>query len=243
MIDLHSHILPELDDGSQSLRESLAMARMAVDSGVTAMVATPHCIDDRTREVYDAWELMQEVLQEHEIPLKLFPGMEIFGTSDTVRLLREGKLLTLNGSRYPLIEFSFHSTGEEETRILRSVCKAGFRPIVAHPERYAYVQRDPRIVNRWHRMGCLLQVNRGSLLGRFGRHAQETAFELVDRGFAAAVASDAHSHRMRTPWLEDVWTMLAKDVSPRCARTLLKDTPQKILKNEDIPPVEPEWFD
>lgn len=243
MIDLHSHILPELDDGSQSLRESLAMARMAVDSGVTAMVATPHCIDDRTREVYDAWALMQEVLQEHEIPLKLFPGMEIFGTTDTVRLLQEGKLLTLNGSRYPLIEFSFHSTGEEETRILRSVCKAGFRPIVAHPERYAYVQRDPRIVNRWHRMGCLLQVNRGSLLGRFGRHAQQTAFELVDRGFAAVVASDAHSHRMRTPWLEDVWTMLAKEFSPLCARTLLRENPQKILKNEDIPPVEPEWFD
>lgn len=243
MIDLHSHILPELDDGSQSLRESLAMARMAVDSGVTAMVATPHCIDDRTREVYDAWALMQEVLQEHEIPLKLFPGMEIFGTTDTVRLLQEGKLLTLNGSRYPLIEFSFHSTGEEETRILRGVCKAGFRPIVAHPERYAYVQRDPRIVNRWHRMGCLLQVNRGSLLGRFGRHAQQTAFELVDRGFAAVVASDAHSHRMRTPWLEDVWTMLAKEFSPLCARTLLRENPQKILKNEDIPPVEPEWFD
>lgn len=243
MIDLHSHILPELDDGSQSLQESLAMARMAVDSGITAMVATPHCIDDRCREVYDAWELLREALREHEIPLKLLPGMEIFGTFDTARLLQEGKLLTLNRSRYPLIEFSFHATGEEETQILRSVCRAGFRPVVAHPERYAYVQRDPRIVNRWHRMGCLLQVNRGSLLGRFGRHAQQTAFELVDRGFAAAVASDAHSHQMRTPWMEDVWELLSREISPRCARTLLKENPRQILKNEDIPPVEPEWFE
>lgn len=243
MIDLHSHILPELDDGSRSLGESLDMARMAVESGVTAMVATPHCTHDRAGEVMAQWQLLTEALREARIPLKLFPGMEVFGTWDTVRLLREGRLLTLNGSRYPLVEFDFHSTGEEETQILRAICKAGFRPVVAHPERYAWVQRDPRILNRWHRMGCLLQVNRGSLLGRFGRHAQRTAWELVDRGFAAAVASDAHSCRTRTPWMEDVQALLAREISPLCARTLLEDNPLKILKNEELLPVEPEWFE
>lgn len=242
MIDLHSHILPELDDGSQSLRESLAMARMAVDSGITAMVATPHCADDRSWETYEAWQLLSQALSENEIPLKLFPGMEIFGTPDTVRMLREGKLFTLNGSRYPLIEFSFRSDGEEETAILRSVCKAGFRPVVAHPERYGYVQRDPRLVNRWHRMGCLFQVNRGSLLGRFGSRAQETAFELVNRGFASVVASDAHSPKMRTPWMADVQQLLTEEISAQCARVLLKENPKKILKDEEIPPVVPEWF-
>lgn len=243
MIDLHSHILPELDDGSGSLRESLAMARMAVGSGVTAMVATPHCAHDRTKEVMESWQLLAEALKEAQIPLKLFPGMEILGTWDTARLLEEGKLLTLNGSRYPLVEFDFRSTGEEETQILRAICKAGFRPVVAHPERYAWVQRDPRILNRWHRMGCLAQVNRGSLLGRFGRQAQRTAFELVDRGFAAAVASDAHSPRMRTPWMEDVQALLEREISSVCAKVLLRDNPMKILKNEEIPPVEPDWFE
>lgn len=243
MIDLHSHILPELDDGAQNLRESLSMARMAVESGVTAMVATPHCAHDRTRDVAAAWQLLQQALAENEIPLKLFPGMEIFGTRETAQLLMEGKLFTLNGSRYPLIEFSFRSDGVEETRILRSVCKAGFRPVVAHPERYSYLQSDPRLVNRWYRMGCLLQVNRGSLLGRFGSQAQHMGFELVERGFATAVASDAHSSRVRTPWMEDVRDLLLRDISPRCARALLLDNPKKILKNEEIPPVEPEWFE
>lgn len=242
MIDLHSHILPEQDDGSQSLQESLAMARMAVDSGITAMVATPHCVEDRTREVYEAWLLLRDALQENDIPLRLFLGMEIFGTQDTVRMLQEGRLFTLNDSRYPLIEFSFRSTGEEETMILRNVCKAGFRPVVAHPERYAYIQKHPKIVNLWHRMGCLMQVNRGSLLGRFGRQAQATAIELVDRGFASVVASDAHSPRIRTPWMDDVRKLLSDNISSRCAQTLLWDNPRKILKNEDIPPVEPEWF-
>ena len=162
MIDLHCHILPELDDGSQSLEESLAMARMAVNSGVRAMAATPHCMGERAEEVYGTWSLLRQALEETGVPLKLYPGMEIFGTPDTARLLREGKLFTLNGSRYPLIEFAFQSSGEEETLILRSVCRAGFRPLVAHPERYTYLQHDPEIVNRWCRLGCLFQVNRGS---------------------------------------------------------------------------------
>ena len=210
MIDLHCHILPELDDGSQSLEESLAMARMAVNSGVRAMAGRPHCMGERAEEVYGTWSLLRQALEETGVPLKLYPGMEIFGTPDTARLLREGKLFTLNGSRYPLIEFAFQSSGEEETLILRSVCRAGFRPLVAHPERYTYLQHDPEIVNRWCRLGCLFQVNRGSLLGRFGGHAQALAYALVERGFAAAVASDAHSPRVRTPWMEDVRDLLAQ---------------------------------
>lgn len=242
MIDLHSHILPELDDGSRSLEESLAMARMAVDSGVTAMAATPHCAVDRSREVYETWVLLRQALKENGIPLKLYPGMEIFGTRDTLRQLREGGLFTLNGSRYPLIEFSFRSDGEEETWILRGLCKEGLHPVVAHPERYAFVQQDPQILNRWHRMGCLMQVNRGSLLGRFGIQARQMAAEIVERGFAAVVASDAHSPRMRTPWMEDVRQLLSEEISPRSARTLLVDNPRKILKDELLPPAEPEWF-
>ena len=242
MIDLHSHILPGQDDGAQSLRDSLEMARMAVDSGVVAMVATPHCMDNRTREVYAAWRLLGEALKESGIPLRLFLGMEIFGTPDTARLLREKKLFTLNGSRYPLVEFSFQSDGQEETAILRSIRKAGYRPVVAHPERYAYVQQDPGIINRWYRMGCLLQVNRGSLMGRFGGRAQETAMELVDRGFATVVASDAHSATRRTPWMRDVWKLLEQQISPTAAAWLLEENPRRIMNNERLPSAEPEWF-
>lgn len=243
MIDLHSHILPGQDDGARNLQDSLAMARMAVDSGVTVMVATPHCVSDRSREVYSAWQLLREALAESRVPLRLLPGMEIFGTPDTLRLLQEGKLFTLNGSRYPLVEFSFYSDGVAETRILRELCNAGYRPLVAHPERYRYIQEEPRILNSWLRMGCLLQVNKGSLLGRFGHSARETAMELVERGFATVVASDAHSARMRTPWMGEVWEMLSQTVSPRCARVLLEENPRKILKNEDILPAPPEWFE
>lgn len=242
MIDLHSHILPELDDGSQSLEESLAMARMAVQSGVTVMVATPHCMDDRAQQVYAAWRLLREALRDTEIPLKLYLGMEIFGTADTVRLLRAGRLFPLNGSQYPLIEFSFRSTGEEETQILYQVLRAGYRPLVAHPERYGYVWENPELINLWTKMGCLLQINRGSLLGRFGPGAQRMAAELVERGFVTAVATDAHSPRVRTPWMKDIQTLLSQEYSPQLARKLLLQNPQHILRNEPLPPSEPEWF-
>lgn len=242
MIDLHSHILPGLDDGAQNLQESLAIARMAVDSGITAMVATPHCSDDRRQEVYEAWLLLRDALKEDGIPLRLFMGMEIFGTPETARMLYDGQLLTLNSSRYPLIEFSFRSDGEEETRILEDVCKAGFRPVVAHPERYLYVQENPAFIDRWYRMGCLMQVNRGSLVGRFGHHARSMAAELISRGFATAIASDAHGVRMRTPWMADIKKLLAQEFSGAYARMLLRDNPKKIIKNEDIHLGEPKWF-
>lgn len=241
MIDLHSHILPRLDDGSQNMEESLAMAQIAVKSGVRAMVATPHCAQERAREVYSGWLLLREALEDAGIPLRVYPGMEILGTADTARLLQEGKLFTINGSRYPLIEFLFQAKATEITEILESVAKVGFLPLVAHPERYECVQQDPCCVNTWKKLGCLFQVNRGSLLGRFGSTAQDMAFSLVDRGFATVVASDAHSPRMRTPWLRDVYGLLDEEFSS-AARYLLVRNPRSILRDEELPPVEPAWF-
>ena len=242
MIDLHSHILPELDDGAQDPEETLRMAALAVDSGVSHMVATPHCRDGGARKVREALAFTRRLLQESGIPLKLYSGMEIFGSWDTARLLREGHLFTLNHSRYPLIEFEFVSDGLPETQILESVLNAGYRPLVAHPERYVYVQQNPELINRWVRMGCLLQVNKGSLTGRFGNAPRAMALELVDRGLATVVASDAHSPRTRTPWMYDAWDLIARHISPIAAEQLLLENPRKILNNENIPMLEPEWF-
>lgn len=242
MIDLHSHILPGLDDGARDMQEAVKMAAMAAESGVAAMAVTPHCVRGNTQEVYEAWKMLRRQLRQAEIPLKLYIGMEIFGTTETAELLQQGVLTTLNGSRYPLIEFGFRTDGEEETEILESVIRAGFRPMVAHPERYEYVQRDPELINLWYKMGCLLQINRGSLLGRFGSAAREMGLALVDRGFATVVASDAHSAQFRTPWMADVRQLLRREFPAGASRYLLHDNPRRILNDEDIPAVEPGWF-
>lgn len=242
MIDLHCHILPELDDGARDLDETLRMARMAAESGISHLVATPHCTEGGARTVWESVSFLRQALQEMRLPLKVYTGMEIYGTRDTARLLAEGRLLTLNRSRYPLVEFDFESDGIGETRILQSILQAGFRPVVAHPERYLYIQREPQILNEWVNMGCLLQINKGSLTGRFGPVCQELGMALVDRKFAAVVASDAHSAVSRTPWMYDAWDLLARQFSPIAAEHLLLEIPKKILNNESIMGSKPEWF-
>lgn len=242
MIDLHSHILPYLDDGARNMGEALSMARIAVESGITDMVATPHCERGGVEELQNSYQRMCRVLEEEEIPLKLHLGMEIFATEDTARLLQEGKLLTLNESRYPLVEFDFLASGEEETEILRDVCMAGYRPLVAHPERYLFLRRNPELLNHWWELGCLFQLNRGSLVGSFGMEAQQMAMEMVDRGFATVVASDAHSSARRTPWMEQVGHMLRREFSSGAALYLLERNPEAILNDKVLKPMDPHWF-
>ena len=123
------------------------------------------------------------------------------------------------------------------------VLALGLRPIVAHPERYRYAQDEPRLLNLWADMGCLLQVNRGSLLGRFGPRAEALGHGLVARGFAAFVASDAHTSVVRTPWMRDVQQLLRREYSPRTARLLLEENAERVLCNETIEMDEPDWFD
>jgi protein-tyrosine phosphatase len=243
MIDLHCHILPGLDDGAQSLEDALRMAALAADHGIRRVVATPHCITGSAREVTRNVAMLCQLLEESHIPLQVYPGMEIFGTYDTARLLRQQKLLTLNGSRYPLIEFDFGTDGEEETQILQQVIDAGYIPVVAHPERYSCIRRMPQIANHWKQMGCLFQINRGSLLGRYGFSAQQMGWDLVYRGFATVVATDAHSPVVRTPRALDVYQLLSREISPMAADVLMKHNPLQIIKDKSLPPAEPDWFE
>lgn len=247
MIDIHAHILPGADDGARDMESAVIMAEMAAESGAAAIVATPH---SNLRDFGNYWDetlqgrfdALQRELTEAGIDLKVYPGMEIFGTPEVPELLRAGKLITLAGSRYPLIEFPFHHYGHEATEILSAVAAQGYRPVVAHPERYRYVQEDPTLVNRWTDMGCLLQVNKGSLLGRFGRTAEMLSLSLVDRGFAAFVASDAHSPVVRTTWLADVREFLSDEFSEDLAQRLLSDHPAKLIGDTEVPMEEPIWF-
>lgn len=248
MIDIHSHILPALDDGSPDWESTMAMADMCVESGVTAIVATPHSgipnqeLRGRVQLIRSRIETFRELLARFQLPLRVIEGMEIFGTPDTPALLEHGYLLSIGRTHYPLIEFPFWDYGRTATEILRDVLSLGLRPVVAHPERYEYVQQDPGLLNLWTDMGCLLQCNRGSLVGRFGPAPESTAWAMVERRFAFAVASDAHSPNSRTTWMRDVQQLLRDEFSPAYAAALLKGNPEKLLRDEQIRIPEPDWF-
>lgn len=237
MTDIHAHILPGLDDGAADLDTALEMAALAVDSGVTDLVATPHALPGgcTAGQVLQATDRLRLALEAEGIPLRLHAGMEILGTPDTPDLLEAGQLLCLGRSRCPLVEFPFTDYAATATDLLDELCRRGWRPVVAHPERYLYVQRDPALLELWLQLGCLLQVNKGSLLGRFGPREQRLARSLVHRGMAFAVASDAHGSSFRTTHMDAAVRLLTEEFSPAAARALLSDNPRRLLAGKSLP--------
>ena len=241
MIDLHVHILPGLDDGAASMEDALEMADMAVESGVEALVVTPHSnqpgrfenfCSEELQEVYE--EFLSE-LEKEKIKLKVYPGMEIFATEDMAEKIRDGQLMGLNGSSTYLIEFPFDADPYWIGNQLEAVRELKKRPLIAHPERYFCVQEFPGMVYEWIKLGCLTQVNKGSILGRFGRSAGITAEVLLENDLVTCVASDAHSPYMRTTYMGDVREVLETHFGEDVLHRLLTENPARILENKIIP--------
>lgn len=242
MIDIHCHILPGLDDGAEDLDTSLEMAALAAESGTRILVATPHCnipneymnyLDEHITQTFLG---LQQAIQQEGIPLQLAMGMEVFGTDDLPLLLRMGKVATLNNTHYLLVEFYFGDDPDRVQMVLEGLLEEGVIPVVAHPERYEYVRRDPELAVDWKSMGCLLQVNKGSVVGSFGRDVQDTVHYLIQQGLADAVASDAHSPYQRTPFMEEAYEMVCDLYSVQEAQRLFWDNPACILRDEPALP-------
>ena len=240
MVDIHCHILPGFDDGSDNFEESVRMAHIAVESGTKAIIVTPHSnIPDSYQNYCDQYYLdtfnaLKERIEEEDIPLQLYAGHEIYASGDIVGTLKEKKLLTLCDSRYPLIEFPFKMKSEKVYNKLRELVAAGFTPVVAHPERYAFVVEDDMAPVRLRDMGCLLQINKGSLKGSFGRDAHMVAHSLVRNELADFVASDAHSPYTRNTYLTDAYEILCDISSVDYADLLMSINPRKVIRNEKI---------
>ena len=235
-IDLHTHILPGVDDGAQSIDDALELAQMAVDSGVRTVVATPHSgrAPRFADEVEGRVRALQYRLRCEGIPLRVLPGMEIMTDEDTPDRLAEGSLLPLCGTRYALVEFSFQEDPLFIHTMLKAIRAVRFVPIVAHPERYECLIEDLSLAAEWRRGGALLQVNKGSLFGRFGEGVQRTAMKLLLEGQAAVVASDAHSPVGRTTEMHTVRKFLTEVLSPEAEQALLRDTPARLLADEEL---------
>lgn len=241
MIDLHCHILPGVDDGAQTAEQALEMARLAVRAGVKTIAATPHTNIARMFENYVSDELdacfaaLRALLQQEHIPLELVTGAEIYFDGDVAGMLQRGMVPTLGGTRYPLVEFSFHDRPSRVLDGLKSLLDAGYTPIIAHPERYRFVQRDPGgLLPVFADMGCVLQVNKGSPLGRFGENAMRVSRWMLETGLVHLIASDAHSETARTPWLADIHAFLRDVYGDGCPELLLEYNPMHILRDEPV---------
>lgn len=240
MIDLHTHILPALDDGVQVMDEAMELAEMAIEGGTKILTATPHSNQIGRFENFNSEELsasyraLRDRIQDNQMPLKLCLGMEIFVGENITEKIRNNYFIGINDSDYYLVEFPFDGDFYWISDRLQEILDTGKIPLIAHPERYYCVQDDPAIAFAWLQMGCRSQVNKGSLLGRFGRYAERTADILLDHDWITCVSSDAHSPYERTTYMGDIKNYLVKYLGGEKAYWLLEGNPERIIQNKRI---------
>lgn len=240
MIDMHIHIVPGLDDGAQSVDEARRMLLQAWDGGTKGMIVTPHCNIEGYFDNYNGVELQKALqafqqLAEETVPeMKIGFGQEVYSTEQAPELIRDGRLLTMNGTNYVLMEFPFESDYEYMSEILYRTKKYGFRPIIAHPERYDVIQDYPWLVEDWLDGGLFIQVNKGSILKRFGRGPYEAAMYLLTHGLVHLSASDAHRTNMRTAYLNELRETLTEEFGNQYMKLLLEDNPRRVWKGEAL---------
>ena len=202
MTDIHTHIIPCVDDGSPSLEESIKMIKHEIDIGVDTIICTPHHIYGRymktVEEIKEQFELLKGEVEKEKLPIKLLLGQEICYShrEDQITMLKEGKLLTLGGSNKILLEFSFIREPEDILEVIYNFSINGYKVIIAHVERYEWMTYDKALSLR--NEGALIQINSNSYLGLTTWKEKRFTRKLIKNGLVDYVASDTHSFRPST---------------------------------------------
>lgn len=237
MIDLHCHLLPQIDDGSKSLDESLAMARIAVADGVRIVACTPHILpgiyENSGPAIRQAVAQLQGRLDEEGIPLLLAAGADVHIAPDLIDGLRGGRVPSLGKSRYFLLEPPQGVIPPRFEDFIFNLMSVGYIPVITHPERLSWIESHYDLVGRIVHSGAWVQITAGSILGKFGRRARAWSERLLDDGFVHIVASDAHDTEVRTPKLSEAVEAIGARIGREEAWHLVVTRPTGILRNQD----------
>lgn len=236
MIDIHSHILPGIDDGAKDIEKTLEMLRIASNNGIKKIIATPHFYRGYYENKYaDICSLVEEVsvkAKEKEINVEIFPGQEVFLDNHTLESYKEGIIKELNDTRYMLVELPMDAMPKNVLDIIYELRVLGVVPIIAHPERYKYIIEKPSLINNFINENCLFQINSGSIEGIFGSKVKKTSEVLIRNGICQFIATDAHSTKGRLPKVTEA-IRIASNLNFNLKRTLTENT-DKLLKDEVI---------
>lgn len=237
--DIHSHILPGVDDGSQNMEESLLMLEIAEKENIHKIILTPHQKPDRKCVSVDGIERrmlqLQDELSRRHIDIELYPGSEILYSHDAGERLLNGSICTLAGSHYVLVEFMPDENWPYiRDGLYRLIC-SGYWPVVAHVERYMHVVKNLDRVQELIEMGCYIQINSGSLTGDWGFEAKRTCVKLVKNHLVHFIGTDAHKGTgTRVPKMAKCAAVLKKKAGDRYAEELLFENAENIFEDIEI---------
>lgn len=241
MVDVHTHVAPGLDDGADSIEESLLMLERAYESGTRQLIVTPHFLNRaqcrfefKKADVQRAFEKLSAAKDGAGLKIELFSGAEHFGVTDIGTYIEQGQIIPLAGSRYVLIEFDFSDDIRRVSFVTSALKNGGFVPVIAHPERYIFLQNEPSGAFTLLENDCLLQINKGSVLGRYGFRARELSFWLLENHLVQLVGSDCHSPYQRTPDMSAAHEMLTYRLGSQYVERIFTGNGLRVIHNETI---------
>lgn len=201
-IDIHSHLLP-IQDGPKDALNAIRAIRVAEENNITDMIFTPHYysgdITYNQKQVMQAFQIIKEEITSNGIKTKVYLGNECVVDEKIIEDLKNGRALTLNNTRYVLCEYPFFQVPCNFSNILYELLDNGYKPIIAHPERNTYIKNNYNVIKELKENGCLIQINAGSILGKYGRLPKKYSIKMMKDEIADYIASDTHSEISRSP--------------------------------------------
>lgn len=242
MIDIHSHILPGVDDGAKTEEDSLAMAKAAVEEGITIIAATPHhknrAYENYKDEIITNVDVLNKLFEANEIPLKVVAGQEVRIYGEVIEDFQKGEIQTVNDSKYILIEFPFDSVPHYAEQLLYDIQLAGLTPVIVHPERNRELLENHRRMYELVKNGALTQVTAASVIGKFGKKMEQFSHQLIEANLTHFIASDAHDTVNRGFLMREAFDLVEKQHGLE-AQYMLMENAHLLINNMNVNRLEP----
>jgi protein-tyrosine phosphatase len=238
MVDIHSHVLPQVDDGSHCLSESVEMCQLSALDGIGIMVATPHAHDGvhTTHDPAFLQRKVDELNEQLDGKLKVVLGCELRFTHDIVKhICVDRSAPTIAGGPYVLVEFPHQIVPVGSERVLFELMSNQVRPIIAHPERNLALMAEPERLYQLIELGALGQMDTGSITGQFGKNVQKAVRVMLEHGLIHFIASDCHNTRNRLPGMSAAVKAVAEIIGDECAMLIAEDNPAAVVEGKPIP--------
>ncbi|MCG1009934.1 hypothetical protein J4760_07870 [Salinicoccus sp. ID82-1] len=237
MIDIHNHVLIGIDDGPQTEEAAVVLLKQAIDNGITDIIATPHhhsrAFFNPKSKIIEKMEELSNVIENHQLDIKVHPGQEIRINGDMVSELQSDISIPLNQSQYVLVEFSFTEVPNYVEKLLYDLQMKGYVPVIAHPERCKPIIKDPDRLYEIVEKGAIAQITASSITGALGDNLKEMSLRMIENNLAHVISSDAHSAEIRPFLLKESYEVVTEELG-RNFTELLQFNADAILHNKEV---------